>query len=36
MEVFKLPIADILTGTRKYHIPPYQRPYKWDVEMSSS
>lgn len=32
MEVFKLPIADILTGTRKYHIPPYQRPYKWDVE----
>ena len=32
MEASPKAIKDILTGDRKYIIPAYQRPYKWDVE----
>ena len=32
MEASPKALKDILTGDKKYIVPPYQRPYKWDVE----
>lgn len=31
-EANSIAITDVLTGNKKYSIPPYQRPYRWDAE----
>ena len=32
MEASPKAVKDILTGDKRYFIPPYQRPYRWDAD----